>query len=119
MIADDNADAASTLGTLLEMMGHEIRIVHDGVAAIEVAAAFSPDVVLLDIAMPNLNGYEACTRIRMQSANKDLLIVALTGWTGDNMKERARQAGFDYYLIKPVEIAAIENLLQEHPAGRN
>ena len=117
MVADDNVDAASTLGTLLEIMGHEVRIVHDGKAAVEAAAAFSPDVVLLDIGMPHLNGYEACSGIRMQSSNKDLLIVALTGWTGDNMKERARQAGFDYYLIKPVEIAAIENLLQDHPAS--
>ena len=64
MVADDNVDAASTLGTLLEIMGHEVRIVHDGKAAVEAAAAFSPDVVLLDIGMPHLNGYEACAGIR-------------------------------------------------------
>ena len=79
LVADDNRDAASTLGMLLEIMGHEVRVVYDGKAAIEAAAAFQPDVALLDITMPQLNGYDACSFIRTQSSNKDLLIVALTG----------------------------------------
>jgi CheY-like chemotaxis protein len=118
LVADDNIDAASSLGMLLEMMGHEVCIVHDGVEAIEKATTFGPDIILLDLGMPQLNGYEACARIREQPSNKGTLIVALTGWTQDDKKQRSQQAGFDFHLIKPVELPALEKLLREHPANR-
>ena len=119
LVADDNQDAATSLGALLEVMGHDVRVVHDGMAAVEVSASFRPDTVLLDIGMPQMNGYDACRDIRTQSSNQDVLIVALTGWTGEDMKQRARQAGFDMYLIKPVEMPALEKLLAEHPPKRH
>jgi len=80
LVADDNSDAASSLGMLLEMMGHEVCIVHNGVEAVEKATTFEPDIILLDLGMPQLNGYEACARIREQPSHKRTLIVALTGW---------------------------------------
>jgi CheY-like chemotaxis protein len=119
LVADDNPDAASTLGMLLEMMGHEVCIVHDGVKAVEGAATFRPDIILLDIGMPQLNGYDACARIREQPSNKGILIVALTGWTQDDKKQRSQQAGFDFHLVKPVELPALEKLLRDYPANRS
>ena len=118
LVADDNSDAASSLGMLLEMMGHEVCIVHDGVEAVEKASTFGPDIILLDLGMPQLNGYEACSRIRAQPSNKGTLIVALTGWTQDDKIKRSQQAGFDFHLIKPVELPALEKLLREYPANR-
>ena len=119
LVADDNPDAASSLGVLLEMMGHEVCIVHDGVKAVDGAATFRPDIILLDIGMPQLNGYDACSRIREQPSNKDILIVALTGWSQDDKKQRSQQAGFDFHLIKPVELPALEKLLRDYPANRS
>jgi CheY-like chemotaxis protein len=119
LVADDNLDAASSLGMLLEMMGHQVCIVHDGVKAVERAATFHPDIILLDLGMPQLNGYEACARIREQPSNKKTLIVALTGWTQDDKKQRSQQAGFDFHLIKPVELPALEKLLRDYPPNRS
>lgn len=118
LVADDNIDAASSLGMLLEMMGHEVCIVHDGTEAVERAATFRPDIILLDLGMPQLNGYEACARIREQPSDKMTLIVALTGWTQEDKKQRSQQAGFDFHLIKPVELPALEKLLRDYPANR-
>ena len=103
---------------LLEIMGHEVRVVHDGLEAIEAAALFRPDVILLDIGMPKLNGYEACRCIRAQPQNTSALIVALTGWTQEEKKRRSQEMGFDLYLIKPVELAVLEKLLLEYPVHR-
>jgi CheY-like chemotaxis protein len=114
LVADDNIDAASSLGMLLEMMGHEVCIVHDGVEAVEKATTFRPDIILIDLGMPQLNGYEACARIREQPSNKRTLIVALTGWTQEDKKQRSQRAGFDLHLIKPVELPALEQLLRDY-----
>jgi CheY-like chemotaxis protein len=119
LVADDNADAASSLGMLFEMMGHEVCVVHDGVKAVERAATFRPDIILLDIGMPQLNGYDACARIRQQPSSKGTLIVALTGWTQDDKKQRSQEVGFDFHLIKPVELPALEKLLRDYPANRS
>ena len=118
LVADDNTDAATSLGILLEIMGHEVRVVHDGLEAVEAAALFRPDVILLDLGMPQLTGYDACARIRAQPQNKSALIAALTGWTQEEHKRRSQEMGFDQYLIKPVELAALEKLLREYPANR-
>lgn len=111
LVADDNADAAVALGMLLELMGNEVRLAHDGIEAVKLAATFLPEIIMLDIAMPRLNGYDTCSRIRAQPSNAGVVIVALTGWTQQEMKQRSQHAGFDLYLIKPVELATLQNLL--------
>jgi PAS domain S-box-containing protein len=119
LVADDNVDSAESLGMMLEFMGNEVRTAHDGVEAVETAAAFRPDVILLDIGMPRMNGYDACRRIREQPWGSSVAIVALTGWGQDEDKRRSREAGFDHHLVKPVEPAALETLLaavQARPA---
>ena len=117
LVADDNSDAASSLGMLLEMMGHEVCIVHDGVEAVEKATTFGPDIILLDLGMPQLNGYEAFAHSRAP-VNKGILIVA-DRLDSNDKKQRLQQAGFDFHLIKPLEIAALEKLLRDYPANRS
>ncbi len=113
LVVDDHADAADSLAEMLRLMGHEVRTARDGLDGVSAAADFMPDVILLDIGMPKLNGYDACRRIREQPGGKDAVIVALTGWGQDEDKRRSREAGFDGHLIKPVEPAALEKLLAE------
>jgi CheY-like chemotaxis protein len=110
-VVDDNADAAATLATMLELMGHEVRTAHDGLEGVEAAAEFRPDMILLDIGMPKLNGYDACRRIREQPWGKDVRIAALTGWGQDEDKVRSAEAGFDHHLVKPVDPTALEGVL--------
>ena len=116
LIAEDNTDSAITLAILLEAAGNEVRVAHDGAAAIEIAAEFAPEVVLLDIGMPRLNGYDACRVIRAQPACAGAFIVALTGWGQLEDRRRAESVGFDCHLVKPVEPAALEQLIRELPA---
>jgi CheY-like chemotaxis protein len=87
--------------------------VHDGIEAVQAAAEFRPAVILLDIGMPRLDGFDACSRIRAQPENKNVVIIALTGWTQDEKRARSQQAGFDFYLIKPVAPDALEKLLRD------
>ena len=111
LIADDNADSLETLQIMLEVMGNEVRVARDGEEAVKVAEDFRPDVILLDIGMPNLNGYDACARIRAGGAGARSLIVALTGWSQEEDKQRAKAAGFDRHLVKPVEPKTLESLI--------
>jgi PAS domain S-box-containing protein len=113
LVADDNSDSATTLSLMLRMMGHEVRVARDGQEAVESAAEFAPDAILLDIGMPRMNGYEACEAIRRQSPG--VYIVALTGWGQDEDKNRARAAGFDRHLVKPVEPLMLERMLEDLP----
>jgi CheY-like chemotaxis protein/two-component sensor histidine kinase len=112
LVADDNEDAVSSLAQLLEIMGHEVRTAADGRQAVEAAAAFRPELILLDIGMPRLNGYDACRLIRAQPWGREPVIAALTGWGQDRDKARSREAGFDNHLVKPVEPADLERLLE-------
>jgi CheY-like chemotaxis protein len=98
---------------LLELMGHEVDTAHDGLEAVGRATTFQADVVLLDIGMPLLNGYDAARRIREQQQNKRLKLVALTGWGQDEDRRRTEEAGFDAHLIKPVNLDVLEKLLAE------
>jgi signal transduction histidine kinase len=107
LVADDNADAADTLGALIGILGHEVRIVHGGEAAVGAVPEFDPDVVVLDIGMPDLNGYEACRRIRCQAGGARRVLVALTGWGQPQDLVKSREAGFDQHLVKPVEVDAL------------
>ena len=111
LVVDDNEDSASSMALMIEFMGHEVRTAYTGLEAIEVASAFQPHVILLDIGMPGLNGYDACRRIREQSWAQDVVIIALTGWGQDEDKRRSQEAGFNHHLVKPVEPEKIEKLL--------
>ena len=111
LIADDNKDAAVSLSMLLQMMGHETRTAHDGLAAVELAELFEPDVVLLDIGMPKLDGYEAVRRIASRGWASSTLLVALTGWGQEADRERAKAAGFHLHLTKPVEPDVLREVL--------
>ena len=118
LVVDDNVDAAESLATVLTIMGHETRMAHDGLEALDVAAAFRPTVMLLDIGLPQLDGVEVCRRIRQQAWGTDMLVIALTGWGQDADKRRTLAAGADAHLVKPVEPAALEQLLAEISAAR-
>lgn len=97
---------------LLEMLGHETRIAHDGVEALEVADGFEPEVILLDIGMPRLNGYDTCRKLRERTWGKRALIVACSGWGQEEDRRKSREAGFDQHLVKPVSPDVITRLLQ-------
>ena len=108
---DDLPDTADSLTLMLELMGHHIRTAHDGLEAVQMAERFRPDVVLLDIGLPKLNGYEAARRIREQPWGQQMVLVAVTGWGQEEDKRRSQEAGFNSHLVKPVEPAALERLL--------
>ena len=120
LVADDNKDAAETLSMLLEIMGHTVRQVPDGEAAVRVAAEFNPQAVLLDIGMPKLNGYEACRQIRALPGGSAMTLVAVTGWGQADDRRRSQEAGFDQHLVKPVDPSALVELIaalaSENPA---
>jgi PAS domain S-box-containing protein len=103
LIADDNRDGAESLGILLRMEGHEVVIVHDGRAAAQAFATFQPEVALLDIGMPELNGYEVARSVRQGSLGRAVTLIAITGWGKDSDKTRALAAGFNHHFTKPVE----------------
>jgi PAS domain S-box-containing protein len=111
LVVDDNRDAADSLGMLLLMMGNEVYTAHDGLEAVGAAAAFQPDVVLLDLGLPKLNGYEAARRIREQDGGTDIVLVAVTGLGQEEDRRRSKEAGFDHHMTKPVEFAALQKLL--------
>jgi PAS domain S-box-containing protein len=111
LIVDDNQDAADSLGLLLRMSGNDVETAHDGVAAVESATAFRPDIVLMDIGLPRLNGYEAAQRIRQQQGGRNIILVAVTGWGQEEDRRRCLEAGFDHHMTKPVEYEALQRLL--------
>ncbi|HEY7887759.1 MAG TPA: PAS domain S-box protein [Steroidobacteraceae bacterium] len=111
LIADDNHDAAVSLSMLLQSMGHDTRVVHDGIEALEEAEVFRPDVVLLDIGMPRLDGYETARKIASRPWAQATQIVAVTGWGQETDRQRAREAGFHRHLVKPVDFNALRELI--------
>jgi signal transduction histidine kinase/DNA-binding response OmpR family regulator len=112
LVADDNQDAAESLSMILEMAGHEVRVVHDGLAALSAAQSFRPDTVLLDIGMPQMNGYEVARALRREPWGTGINLVALTGWGQESDRQKAMDAGFDHHLTKPVDPDALEALLR-------
>jgi PAS domain S-box-containing protein len=117
LIVDDNRDGAASLGRMLSLLGHDTRTAHDGLEALELAEAFRPDVLLLDIGLPKLNGYDVCRRLRDRPWGRAALIVAVTGYGQEDDRRRAREAGFDQHLVKPVRFAALQGLLAGLPAA--
>jgi PAS domain S-box-containing protein len=111
LVVDDNADAAAALDLVLRSLGHETRVAYDGEQALEAAAEFHPDVVLLDIGMPGMDGYEVARRLRGSVEGGALRVVAVTGWGQDADRERSRAAGFDLHLVKPVDPSDLARIL--------
>ncbi len=97
---------------MLEIMGNQARTAPDGLEALEIATAFQPNVIFLDIGMPKLNGYDAARRIRKEPWGKNIMLVALTGWGQEEDRRRSSEAGFDIHLVKPVDPKTIEKILQ-------
>ena len=113
LVADDNVDAADSLGMLLRLMGNEVRTVNDGLGAVAEAEAFLPHMVFLDIGMPGLNGHDAARRIREQEWGRGMVLAALTGWGEEDDKRRATEAGFNRHFTKPVNHDDIERFVLE------
>jgi PAS domain S-box-containing protein len=111
LVVDDNRDSAESIATLLQMSGHRIHIAHDGLAAVEAAEHYRPDVVLLDVGLPKMSGIDACRRIREHVWGKGMVIVALTGWGQEHDRRNTREAGFDAHLVKPVDFGDLLQLL--------
>ncbi len=119
LVVDDNEDNADSLGIMLRIMGHDTRVGRDGLAAVEIAEAFRPDVVLLDLGMPKMDGYEACRRIRDQAWGKEMVLIAQTGWGQDEDRRRTQAAGFDHHLVKPIKQTELAKLLAKRTSERN
>jgi two-component system CheB/CheR fusion protein len=117
LIADDNHDAGISLSMLLQSMGHDTRVVHDGIEAVEEAELFRPEIVLLDLGMPRLDGYETARRIASRPWADATQIVAVTGWGQEADRQRAREAGFHRHLVKPVDIGALREVMSNGFAG--
>ena len=111
LVADDNRDAGDSLGTLLRSMGADVRVVYDGASALTALDAQRPDVALLDIGMPMMDGYELARRIRERSDSDAVVLIALTGWGQVDDKRRALEAGFDHHVGKPAEVAELHALM--------
>ncbi len=111
LVVDDNRDSAESLAKLLRIRGHETQVALDGVAALETAAEFRPDVVVLDIGLPRLNGFDAARALRKETWGKNILLIALTGWGQDEDRKKTREAGFDAHLVKPVDHEQLTKLL--------
>jgi CheY-like chemotaxis protein len=117
LVVDDNVDTAVGVSKLLKLLGHDVRIAHDGHTAVEVARSHNPEVVLLDIGLPGMDGYEVVKRLRAEECCKRALIIAVSGYGQEEDIRRSRGAGFDHHLIKPVDFDALMSLLSGHVSG--
>jgi CheY-like chemotaxis protein len=112
LIVDENVDAARILGVLCEDMGHECAFAYDGVAALEAARRLQPDVILLDLGLPRMDGFEVARQLRADPAFREVLIIAVTGFASEEDRKRSREVGIDHHLVKPADPAFIESLLR-------
>jgi CheY-like chemotaxis protein len=119
LIVDDNIDAAQMLAMLLQSQRHDVQIAHCGNQALESAAAFIPQLVLLDIGLPGLNGYQVARRLREHAVLCQAVLVAVTGFGQPEDRERCKQAGFDYHLLKPVSIDDVNAIVEEVATREN
>jgi len=118
LVVDDNRDSATSMATLLNLLGHSTCAAYDGLEAVEAAASFHPEIILLDIGLPKMNGYEACRAIRKQSTGENIVIVALTGWGQEEDRRKSSSAGFDHHLVKPVDYESLTKLLADVQRSR-
>ena len=112
VVADDNEDSAQSFAMLLSFSGHEVRVAHDGEEALDAVRNFRPDVAFLDIGMPRLSGYEVAEAVRAEPWGRDVKLIAVTGWGQADDKVRARTAGFDQHLVKPIDPSDVDRLLE-------
>jgi PAS domain S-box-containing protein len=117
LVVDDNRDGANSLALMLRLLGDDVRTAHDGIAAVEAAGQFRPEVILMDVGMPRMNGLDATRRLREQPWGKSMTIIALTGWGQNGDRERSREAGCNGHLVKPVSLPDLEKLLLEVADG--
>lgn len=111
LLVDDSADSTEPLSLLLQAKGHETRVATDGAEAISLADEFRPRYVLLDLGLPRMDGFEVARRLRKRPYGSDLVLVALTGWAGRDVRSKAAEAGFDYHLVKPVNWDELEKIV--------
>jgi CheY-like chemotaxis protein len=113
LVVDDLAASAETLMMLLQMEGFDVKTAHEGMAALKIAEDFHPDVVLLDIGLPGMNGFEVAHRLRNQPQSRDALLIALTGYGEAESRTRSAQAGFDHHMVKPADVNQLLALLAQ------
>ncbi|WP_420472687.1 response regulator [Noviherbaspirillum sp. ST9] len=115
LVVDDNVDAAESAGEILRLLGNEVSVVHDGLAAVSAVDTWRPEVMLLDIGLPGIDGYEVAKRVRQSDHGKGLMLIALTGWGQDQDKQRTSDSGFDQHWVKPVGIDKLREISQGGP----
>jgi PAS domain S-box-containing protein len=118
LIADDNRDSADSLAMLLEMLGHEVSLAHDGLEALETAKSSKPELIFMDLGMPRMNGYDAARLIRNAPECNGVVLVALTGWGQEEDRRRSLEAGFDHHIVKPIDFAVVEKLITDLNGSR-
>lgn len=112
LLVDDNPDSSEPLSLLLQTKGYQTRVAIDGAEAIALADDFRPDCVLLDLGLPRMDGYEVARRLRQRPYGGEMVLVALTGWAGQDVRNKAAEAGFDYHLVKPVDWDELDKIVQ-------
>jgi CheY-like chemotaxis protein len=115
LVVDDNRDALESLSRMVTLLGNDVRQAHDGLEALEFGRSFRPDIVLMDLGMPKMNGFDAARRMRQEPWGRELSLVATTGWGQDDDRRRSAEAGFDHHLVKPVAVAALREILDTSP----
>ena len=118
LVVDDNVDAAQTLALLVQLAGHDVRVAYDGPPALTLAQAFQPQVVLLDLNLPAMDGYEVARKLRERPETHEAVLAAVTGWGQPEDRRRSKDAGFDRHFVKPVDPNIITKLLSDAQAGR-
>ncbi|NEX61890.1 response regulator [Noviherbaspirillum galbum] len=111
LIVDDNVDAAESLGEFLKVSGHKVEVTFDGATAVQTAGKLRPDVVILDIGMPRMNGYEVARSLRSDAGLAHTILVAVTGYAQEKDRSRAQESGFDYHFAKPIDIPRLVDVL--------
>tara|TARA_R110001606_G_scaffold263789_1_gene412420 strand:- start:106 stop:1005 length:900 start_codon:yes stop_codon:yes gene_type:complete len=118
LVIEDNVDAAESLAMLLEMKGHTTRKAYNGKSGIKIAEEFNPEVILLDIGLPDIDGYQVAEQIRQQAWGKKIFLIAVTGWGQDKDKEFAKYSGFNQHMTKPIDFQKLNSLLQQIPTDQ-
>ena len=113
LVVDDNEDIALSMSMILKKIGHTVAVANDGEHAVAMAESFRPDVILMDIGMPRMNGYEACATIRKTEHGKRIHIIAVSGWGQEEDRKKSQDAGFDGHVVKPMEKATLERVIAE------
>jgi CheY-like chemotaxis protein len=111
LIVEDNEALAQTTGWMIEMIGHDYKLAHNGPDAIDLARTYRPDVVMMDIGLPGMNGYDLCAAMKQEPHLKNTIFIAQTGWGQDEHRQRAKEAGFDHHLVKPVYLELLQETL--------